>query len=199
MDVTTLVTAVIVVFVLATVLLAWFVGREIRKTHAFFGMLATQFDGKPTRLPFGVVFDLEGIRVRIYALQGSIQYRAKVRLRNDPGILVTRTFRKLEFLDKLNYSGSREKLLLHAPVDQQYGFRAKDGRWMREIFNADLLDSMTAMGRVTRIEITRRVVRGALLMLNHSNQEIEKAKQSISILNRLVMQVSRSTLALHQR
>jgi hypothetical protein len=55
------------------------------------------------------------------------------------------------------------------------------------------------MGRVTRIEITRRVVRGALLMLNHSNQEIEKAKQSISILNRLVMQVSRSTLALHQR
>ena len=199
MDVTTLITAVIVVFVLATALLTWFVGREIRKTHEFFGMLATRFDGKPTRLPFGVVFELEGVRVRIYALQGSIQYRAKVRLRKDPGILVTRTFRKLEFLDKLNYSGSREKLLFHAPIDQQYGFRAKDARWMREIFNADLLDSMTAMGRVTRIEITRRVVRGALLMVNHSNQEIEKAKQSISILNRLVMQVSRSTLALHQR
>jgi hypothetical protein len=70
---------------------------------------------------------------------------------------------------------------------------------MREIFDADLLDSMTAMGGVTRIEIRRRVVRGALLMVNHSNQEIEKAKQSISILNRVVRQVSRSTLALHQR
>jgi hypothetical protein len=199
MDVTTPIAAVIVAIVLATVVLAWFVGREIRKTHEFFGMLATRFDGKPTKLPFGLLFELEGIRVRIYALQGSIQYRAKVRLRRDPGILVTRTFRKLEFLDKLNYSSSREKLLFHAPVDQQYGFRAKDARWMREIFDADLLDSMTAMGGVTRIEIRRRVVRGALLMVNHSNQEIEKAKQSISILNRVVRQVSRSTLALHQR
>ena len=120
-------------------------------------------------------------------------------LRKDPGILVTRTFKKLEFLDALNFSPSREKFSFHAPVDKQYGFRAKDMTWMREIFNDDLLDRMTATGRVTRIEIKRRVVRGALMMVNQSDDELEKAKQSIDILNRLVMRVSRSTLALQQR
>ena len=119
MDVTTLIAAVIAVSVLAT-LFVWFVVREIRKSRAFFRMLASRFDGTTTSLPFGMVFELEDMRVRIYALQGSIQYRARVRLRKEPGILVTRTFRKLEFLDTLHYSPSREKYLFHEPIDQQY-------------------------------------------------------------------------------
>ena len=196
---TTLIAAVIVVFGLAIALLAWFLVREIRKSHEFFRTLASRFEGITTKLPFGLVFELEDMRVRIYALQGSIQYRARVRLRKDPGILVTRRFRKLEFLDALNYSPSREKFSFHAPVDQRYGFRAKNARWMREIFNDDLLDRMTATGRVTRIEIRRQVVRGALLMVNQSDDELEKAKQSIDILNCVVIQVSSSTLALQQR
>ncbi len=191
--------AVIVVSVLALAVLVWFMVREIRKSHEFFRTLASRFDGTTTKFPFGMVFELEGKRVRIYALQGSIQYRARVRLRKDPGILVTRTFRKLAFLDALNFSPSREKFSFHAPVDKQYGFRAKDTMWMREIFNDDLLDRMTATGRVTRIEIRQRVVRGALMMVNQSDDELEKARQSIDILNRVVMQVLRSTLALQQR
>ena len=106
-----------------------------------------------------------------------------------------RTFRKLEFLDPLHFSPSRQKFLFHGRVDQQYGFRAKDARWMREIFSDDLLDRMTDTGRVTRIEIRRRSVRGALLMITQSDDEIVKARQSIGILNDVLMQVSRSTLA----
>ena len=199
MDVTTLIAAVTVVSIVAVVVFVGFVVREIRKSHEFFRTLTSRFEGTTTTLPFGMVFEFEGIRVRIYALQGSIQYRARVRLRKDPGIMVTRRFKKLEFLDRLNYSPSRQKYTFHAPVDRQYGFRAKDTRRMREIFDGDLLERMTVTGRVTRIEITRRVVRGALLMLTHSDDELEKANQSIGILNRVVTQVSRSTLALHQQ
>ena len=195
MEVTILIAGVAVVLVLVLVLVVWFVGREIRKTGEFFRTLATQFDGTTTSLPFGLVFRLEDMQVRLYALQGGIQYRAHVRLREDPGILVTRTFRKLEFLDTLHFSPSRQKFLFHRRVDQQYGFRAKDARWMREIFNDDLLDRMTDTGRVTRIEIRRRSVRGALLMITQSDDEIVKARQSIGILNDVLMQVSRSTLA----
>jgi hypothetical protein len=55
---------------------------------------------------------------------------------------------------------------------------------------------MTETGRVTRIEIRRRVVKGALLMIIQSKDEHEKAWQSIDILNQVVIKVSRSTLAL---
>ena len=195
MDATTLFAVVMFVLTLPVALLVWFVIREIRKTQTFFRALASRFDGATRKIPFGVVFELEGIKVRIFALQGSIQYRARIRLHNDPGILVTRTFRKFKFLDALHYSPSREQYLFHAPVDEQYGFRAKDARWMREIFNDDLLDSMANKGRVMRIEIGRRGVRGALLMITQSDDEHEKANQAIDILNSVVVQVSRSTLA----
>ncbi len=178
--------------------LVWFAVREIRRSRRFFHLLSGEFNGVTTRLPFGMRFELQGIGVRIYALQGGIQYRATVLLRNDPGILVTRTYRMFKFLERMNFSPSREKFLFHTPVDQQYGFRAKNTRWMREIFDNELLDLMTATGRVTRIEIRRRVVRGALLMITQSDSELEKAKQSINILNRLVIRLSRSTLALEK-
>ena len=66
---------------------------------------------------------------------------------------------------------------------------------MREIFDNDLLHSMASKGRVMRIEIGRRGVRGALLMITQSDDEHEKANQAIDILNSVVVQVSRSTLA----
>ncbi len=196
MNVLTLIWTLLVVALVPLALIVWFLAREIRKSRNLFRTLATRLNGKTTRFPFGLVFELKGIPIRIYALQGSIQYRAKVDLHTDPEILVTRTFRKLNFLDPLHYSPSREKFLFHAPVDKQFGFRAKDASWMREIFNSDLLEHMTETGRVTRIEIRRRVVKGALLMIIQSKDELEKAGQSIDILNQVVMQVSRSTLAL---
>ena len=196
MNVSTLIWTLLVVSLVPLMLIVWFLVREIRKSRNLFRTLASRLNGKTTRFPFGMVFELEGVPVRIYTLQGSIQYRAKVDLRMDPGILVTRTFSKLKFLDLLHYSPSRKRFLFHAPVDKQFGFRAKDASWMREIFNSDLLDHMTETGRVTRIEIRRRVVKGVLLMIKQSKDEHAKAGQSIDVLNQVVMQVSRSTLAL---
>jgi hypothetical protein len=196
MNIPALIWTLLAVSLVPLAMIVWFLAREIRKSRNFFRILASHLNGKTTRFPFGLVFELESIPVRIYALQGSIQYRAKVDLRTDPGILVTRTFRKLKFLDPLHYSPSRERYLFHSPADKQFGFRAKDTSWMREIFNSDLLNDMTETGRVTRIEIRRRVVKGAHLMINQSQDELEKAGHSIDILNQVVMQVSRSTLAL---
>jgi hypothetical protein len=196
MNVPTLIWTLLFISIVPLALIAWFFVREIRRSRDLFRTLASLLDGKTSHFPFGLVYELEGIPIRIYALQGSIQYRAKVDLRTDPGILVTRTFRKLKFLDPLHYSPSRKRFLFHAPVDRQFGFRAKDTSWMREIFNSELLDHMTETGRVTRIEIRRRVVKGALLMIIQSKDEHEKAWQSIDILNQVVIKVSRSTLAL---
>lgn len=191
-----LIWTLLAVLLVLLVPLVWFLVREIRKSRNLFRTLALRLNGKTTRFPFGLAFELEGIPIRIYTLQGSIQYRAKVDLRTDPGILVTRTFPKLKFLDPLHYSPSRQRFLFQAPVDKQFGFRAKDTSWMREIFNSDLLNHMTEKGRVTRIEIRRRVVKGALLMIIQSKDELEKASQSIDILNQVVVQVSRSTLVM---
>lgn len=196
MNVSTLIWTLLVVSLVPLAVIVWFLAREIRKSSDFFHTLASRLNGKTTRLPFGLVFELEGIPIRIYTLQGSIHYRARVDLRRDPGILVTRTFRKLRFLDPLLYSPSRKRFLFHTPVDKQFAFRAKNASWMREIFTSGLLDDMTEKGRVTRIEIRRRAVKGTLLMIFQSKEELEKAGQSIDILNQVVMQVSQSTLAL---
>ena len=120
---TTSIIVITVVLGLATVPLLWFIVREIRKSRGLFQMLASRFNATVTKLPFGIKFELEGVGVRVYTLQGSLQYRARVHLREDPGILVTRTFRRFQLLDRLQYSPGQQKYLFHSPVDEKYGFR----------------------------------------------------------------------------
>lgn len=189
-----MIAALLTISLLAIAILSWFIFREIRKSQEFFKALAAGLDGHITRLPFGVVFQLGSTRIRIYALQGAIHYRAPVRLRADPGIRVSRKYPRLRFLDRLNHVPFRQGFLFHAAVDEHYGFRARDTRWMREIFNAELQDRMIGTGRVTRIEVKRRAVTGGLLMLGHSDDEREKATESIEILNQVLMRVLGSTL-----
>ena len=187
--------AVIGVFVLILLPLSVLLIREVEKTQEFFSNFANQTGGKATKLPAGCRFELEGIPVRIYALQGSIRYTAKVSLREDPRILVTRTFKKLASLDGLNFSLSRTKYLFHSAIDSHFGFRAKDSTWLREIFSPAIRDQMIDSGRVGRIEIRQRACRGGLIMLYHSEREAEITRESIELMNAIVLRLSSSSLA----
>lgn len=185
----------LIISVLAILILAWFFLDQIGKSREFFKALASGLDGQITNLPLGVIFHLGSARIRIYVLQGNIHYRARVHLREDPGILVTRKFPKLRLLDRLNRAPNRQNFLFHTPVDEHYRFQARDTRWMREIFDTDLQRQMAETGRVTRIEVKRQVVKGALLMLIHSDAENEKAAASIEILSQVLKRVLDSSLA----
>ncbi|MDH3644324.1 MAG: hypothetical protein OES38_19620 [Gammaproteobacteria bacterium] len=189
-----MVTALLIIALVSIGILSWFMLREIGKSREFFKTLAAGLDGHATRLPFGAVFQLGSTQIRIFALQGSIYYRARVHLRENPGVLVTRKFPRLRFLDRLNHAPFRQSFLFHTPVDEHYGFRARDSRWMREIFDAELQRRMIETGRVTRIEVKRRAVTGALLMLSHSDDERKKAAASIEIMNQVLMRVLGSSL-----
>ena len=82
-----------------------------------------------------------------------------------------------------------------APIDEKYAFRARNTGWIREIFTADLLEKLHSEGRVTRLEIRHKKLRGAMLMIWFSDEEKEKARQSIEILNSVVQRVVTSSLA----
>ena len=49
---------------------------------------------------------------------------------------------------------------------------------------------MTSEGRVTRIEVKRNRFRGSLMAITLSPKEVEKAFQSVEILNDVLRQVS---------
>jgi hypothetical protein len=187
--------AVVGAFVLVLLPLSVLLLREVEKTQKLFSDLARQRGGKTTRLPAGCQFELEGIPVRIYALKGGIHYTAKVSLREDPRILVTRTFKKLASLDGLNFSLSRTKYLLHSAIDSHFGFRAKDSTWLREIFSPAIQEQMIDSGRVGRIEIRKRTCKGGLIMLYHSEREAEITRESIELMNAIVLRLSTSSLA----
>ncbi len=172
----------------------WLVTREIKRTRELFRKLAIQLNGEMTLLPFGLRYERHDLQIRIYA-QGGIQYRARVRLRANPGILVTRKFSRLKFLDSLNYSPSRQPFLFRTSIDDEYGFRAKDTRWMREIFSRELLSRLSATDRVRRIQISRRVLSGSILLFSNSAQEHDKASEAVDILNELSGRLCRSSLA----
>ena len=185
----------LIIALLAILILGWFLLREVSRTQEFFRTLAASLNGQTTRLPFGFVYQLGNTRVRIYALQGAVHFRARVRLHTNPGIIVMRKFPKLRFLEGLTKAPGRQSFLFHGPVDYHYRFQAKDPRWMHEIFNAELLECLTESGRVTRIEVKRNVVAGSILMIIQSDEEREKAAVSIEILSRVLTQVLSSTLA----
>jgi len=133
--------------------------------------------------------------VEIYALHGAIIYKTNIQLREDPGALITRSYPAFRWLDPLNYSPGRTRMRFGAPIDEKYAFRAKNTGWIREIFTADLLEKLHSEGRVTRLEIRHKKLRGAMLMIRFSDGEEEKAHQSIEILNSVVQRVVTSSLA----
>jgi len=171
-------------------LLLWFAGRELRRTRRLFAQLAVRFGGRTQRFPLGMVFRVEpGVEVKVFALQGSILYRARMDLGYEPDILVARIYRGWRFIDKLNYAPGRTRYRFHAPIDRHYSFRVGDGRHMKEIFAPDLLERMQSQGRITRLEIRRNRFRAALMVLSFSPEETHKAEQSIAILNELLKRV----------
>jgi hypothetical protein len=168
-----------------------FLIREVDKSRLFFDALATHHGGRAMRFPVGAVFRLDGlIDVKMFILQGNILYRARVDLPVDPGIVVTRKFRALKMLAKLNSVPGRTRYRFDSPVDDQYTFQARDEAMLREIFVPDVLDRMTAEGRVTRIEVKRKRFRGSLMAITLSQQEVEKAFQSVEILNDVLRRVN---------
>lgn len=196
MDLTLLLALAILVLMLPGAVLIWFVVGQLRKSRELFRKLASRLDGTTTSLPFGLRYEIQNLHIRVYALQGSVQYRARVRLRTYPGILVTRKISRLKFLDSLNYSPSRQTFTFRAEIDEAYGFRAKDRRWMREIFTRELQARLSETDRVRRIQISKRGMSGAILLFSNSEEEHEKASRAVDILNEVSLQLSRSTLAL---
>ena len=190
-----LIALAVLVLMLPGTVLVWFVVLQLRKTRELFRKLASRLDGTTTSLPFGLKYEFHRLHIRVYA-QGGIQYRARVRLRTEPGILVTRKVPRLKFLDSLNYSPSRQAFLFRTAIDQEYGFRAKDTRWLREIFTREMIDLLRSTNRLRRIQISKRAVSGTVLLFTNSDEEHEKASQAVDILNELTLQLSRSTLAL---
>ena len=195
MDFFTLLITISVVILAATLVpLAIFLMRTVEATGRFFEDVAKRYHGRARRFPPGAVYALEqGLQVKLNALQGNIIYRARISLPEDPGILVTLIFRWVKFLDKLNYSFGRQRTRYQfaAPIDEQYMFRAIDGPRLREIFQPDLVERMRTQGRVTRLEIRRNRFRGALMMVSFTPGEVEKAEQSIEILNDVLRRVAR--------
>jgi hypothetical protein len=166
--------------------------REIRKTRTFFTELAKRYGGRVMRFPAGVVFRLGyNAEVRIHVLQGSVLYRARLRLPEDPGILVMRIYRRFKWLDKLSYSPGRTRYRLNGPVDEQYSFQAFDPVLLRKVFAGDILDRLATQGRVTRIEIRKTRFKGALMMLSFSAAEVERGHHSVEILNEVLQRVLR--------
>ena len=194
-DATTLLVLVVGVLLLVMVPLWWFVFRELRSTAGLFDALTARLGGERSTVPIGMRGELDGIRIRVFALAGKVEYRARIRLRSDPGILVTRTFGRFRFVDALHASPGRRKFVFRHPVDEQYGFRAKNTQWMRELFDAEMLDDLTHLGRVARIEVGRAGVKGSLMMLGHSDAERVKANESVDLLTRLTRNLARSSLA----
>lgn len=171
-------------------LLLWFAGRELRRTRRLFAQLAVRFGGRTQRFPLGMVFRVEpGVEVKVFALQGSILYRARMDLGYEPDILVARIYRGWGLIDKLNYAPGRKRYRFHGPIDRQYAFRARDERHLKEIFAPDLLGRMQSQGRITRLAIRRNRFRAALMLLSLSPEETHTAEQSIEILNELLMRV----------
>jgi len=191
-DLTVLTTIGVLILAASLVPLSIFLIREFEKSRQFFDSLATHHGGRAMRFPVGAVFSLDGlIEVKMYILQGNILYRARVDLPVDPGIVVTRKFRALKILDKLNSAPGRTRYRFDLPVDEQYTFQARDEALLREIFAPDLLDRMTSEGRVTRIEVKRNRFRGSLMAITLSQKEVEKAFQSVEILNDVLRHVNR--------
>jgi hypothetical protein len=190
-DLTLLTTIGVIILAASLVPLSIFLIRQVEKSRRFFDALATHHGGHAMRFPVGAVFRLDGlIDVKMYVLQGNILYRARVDLPVDPGIVVTRKFRALKILDKLTSAPGRTRYRFESPVDEQYTFQARDEAVLREIFAPNLLDRMTTEGRVTRIEVKRNRFRGSLMAITFSQKEVERAFQSVEILNDVLRQVS---------
>ena len=194
MNLTLLLALAVLVLMLPVIPILWLVTKEIKKTRELFRKLASRLNGEMTLLPFGLRYEHHNLQIRVFA-QGGIQYRARVSLHANPGILVTRKLSRLKFLDSLNYSPSRQPFLFRTAIDDKYGFRAKDTRWMRDIFSRELLDRLSATDRVRRIQIGKRILSGSILLFSNSAQEHDKGSQAVDILNELSLQLTRSSLA----
>lgn len=191
-----LIIAGISVLVVLVLVFGFFILREVKKSRHFFDDLASRYGGRRTRFPFGMVLTLDQAgEVKISALQGAIIYKTNIQLREDPGALITRSYPAFRWLDPLNYSPGRMRMRFGAPIDEKYAFRTRNTGWIREIFTADLLEKLHSEGRVTRLEIRHKKLRGAMLMIWFSDEEQEKARQSIEILNSIVQRVVTSSLA----
>jgi hypothetical protein len=185
-----LITFGVVIFIAMLVVFVTFLAREFDNSRHFFAAVAKRYRGRTLRIPLGAAYRLErGQEVKVQAFSGNVLYSARIRLREDPGIYITRRYRGFRILDALTYSFGRKGYRFDSPVDEQYTFRAKDERKLREIFQPDLLEMMLTQGRVTALQIRRNRFRGALMIIRFSPDEIDKAEQSIEILNEVVRRV----------
>jgi hypothetical protein len=175
--------------------LAWFLFRQLGKQWHFFVRLAETLGGSVTRVPMGVRFEVDGVPVRLFALQGVIHYRAALALRSDPGILVTRKFKRFDFLQAFHYSPSRERFSFQAPIDDLYGFRARELPLMRTIFTEAILSRLASNRRLARIEIRRKGIRAGFFILSHAEDEEAEAVDAVEILNLLLLRLRTSGLA----
>ena len=177
---------VIVLLLLPLIPLAWFLFRQLGKQRRLFVRLASTVGGAITNLPMGVRFEANGAQVRVYALQGGLHYRARLLLRTDPGILVTRKFGRFNLLEALHFSPSKERFVFGAPIDERYGFRARDASAVRSIFADDILARMAGNGRLARIEIDKAGVRASFFILSHVEDEEREVLDAVEILGLLL-------------
>ena len=184
----------IVFLLLPLIPLGWIVFRQLRRQWQLFVGLAETVGGTVTKLPMGVRFEAHGARIRLFALQGSLHYRARLSLRTNPGILVTRKFGRFNFLDALHYSPSRERVLFPAAIDERYGFRAREASLLRSIFTEDILARMADNRRLARIEISQADVRASIFILSHAEDEEREVLDAVGILDLLLARLRGSGL-----
>lgn len=184
-----IITAAGVTVLLATAVL-WLAVHEIRKSYRLFGNVAARYLGRVTKLPLGAVIDVdEGVKARIYAMQGAIHYQLPLALDDDPAVLLTRRSRFLKGLSRWQYSPGRQSLSFHEPVDDVYLFQARDAEWTRTIFSPDIRERMSREGRMLHLHIRRKKMTASTMIWRHTEAEEKILLETVELLNAVARRI----------
>jgi len=167
-------------------------GRQLRRSEAFFARLAAHLGGRLRRLPPRVSLDLDGVPVRVYPLQGSLQYQARLPLPDELTLLVTRRYRGWRWLDRLHASPGLRPVELPGEAAQRYGCRARQPARLLTRLDAGDLDEVLAGDRISRLQIDRCGLRATVLLWRHRTDEEALGETAVEALNRLVRRLADS-------
>lgn len=166
---------------------------QLRRGDAFFARLAAHLDGRLRRVPPRVSLNLDGVPVRIYPLQGSLQYQARLPLPDEWALLVTRRYRGWRWLDRLHASAGLQPVELPEVAAQHYGCRARQPARLRRLLDAGGLDDLLAGGRITRLQVDRRGLRATVLLWRHRPEEEALGFATVDALNRFARRLAKQT------
>jgi len=163
---------------------------QFRRGSAFFAQLAGHLGGRLRRWPPRVSVDLDGVPVRIYPLQGSLRYTARLPLPDELQLLVTRRYRGWRWLDRLHATPGLQPVDMRGAVARHYGFRARQPNRLRALFDAERLEDLFVDGRITRLQIDRRGLRAAVLLWRHTPEEEALGQAAMDALNRFTRRLA---------